>query len=297
MTSLAIVQHKSAVRGLAIPAAITLSGTPSTGNLILLFLHVNITTSSVTVDTTKWTVGATVLGGASNNSTYGQLLYRYVQGGDTSTLPAQWTAGSTYSAYEVYEISGVSGTFATDVPLIQTASSLTNASLTSLQPAALTTTVANAIAIMGGGHYNGVTNPTIDQSYAADETSNNASNYGSQASGSKNIASSGTSNGHPTLTFGTSGSGPCDAISVIVQLPGTSTETGTVVMGFGPIGINAAGSAAKGGGTTLAFGPIGINSAATDKRVSTVNLGFGPIGLIVTGLDILGSKIRQFWTR
>lgn len=295
--SLSIVQHKSAVRGLAIPAAITLSGTPSTGNLILLFLHVNITTSSLTVDTTKWTVGATVLGGAGNNSTYGQLLYRYVQGGDTATLPAQWTAGSTYSAYEVYEISGVSGTFSTDVPLIATASSLTTTNLLSLQPAALTTTQANAIAIMGGGRYNGTANPTIDQSYAADETSNNSSNYGAQASGSKNIASSGTSNGHPTITLASAGAGPMDAISVIVELPGPNTESGTVVMGFGPIGFNAAGSAAKAGTAVLAFGPIKFNVAGTDKRSGTVNLAFGPIGLIVSGLDILGSKIRQFWTR
>jgi hypothetical protein len=294
--ALSLVQHKSAIRGLAIPASIVLSGTPSVGNLILLFLHTNITTSGVTVDTTKWTVGATVLGGAGNNTTYGQLLYRYVQGGDTSTLPAQWTAGSTYNAYDVYEISGVTGTFATDVPLIATASSLTTTNLLSLQPAALTSTVANAIGIIGGGRYNGTANPTVNASYVADETQNNNSNYGATASSHLAMAATG-SNGQPTFTLASAGAGPMDVISVIVQLPGASTETGTVTMSFGPIGMNAAGSAAKGGGTTLAFGPAKFNAGATDKRNATAIMAFGPIAMVVNALDIAGSKLRQFWTR
>lgn len=298
--ALSIVQHKSGVLTSQIPGTITLGSVPGASSLILLFLHCNIITTSITVNTAHWTVATagTVLGGASNVDTLGQLLYTYgPTTGGSAVMAAPWTGGTTYWAYDIYEISGVSGTFATDVPLITTASS-GNSNVSSLQPAALTSTVANAIGIIGAGQYDGSHNPTVNASYVADETQHNSSNYGSTASSNLAMASL-ASNGQPTVSFG-GNIGPADAISVIVQLVGTSTETGTAVLGFGPLGFAAAGSAINEIGTAkLAFGPLAFSALGGREETATAVLGFGPIAIKAAGVDIpaAGRGIRQFWTR
>lgn len=211
----AVVQHKSAINGNTIPGAITLTGAPVAGHLIIAFLHTNLFASAVTVNTPGWTVFEDVRGSLNPAAQRGMGLYRYAVLGDTATLPAFWTAGSTYWAYQVYEISGVSGVFATDVPLHGQAESDVN--VTSLASGTLVTTLPNALALIGAGQYNGNADPTLSAGWTRDEFGHNSSNYGSGVGGSQAIAASGTSV-NATVTFTTS-STPADLMLAVIQAP------------------------------------------------------------------------------
>lgn len=209
--TLAIVQHQSAINGSNIPGSITLSSTPTAGNLIILFLHCNASRSSVTKNTTDW-----IEFEDSNNGTtdYGSGVYRYVQSGDTTTLPVLWTAGTTYWAYEIYEISGVTGVFANDVPLHNSTFSATNVTALS-SPGTLTVTASGSIALVGAGQYDGATNPTIDAAWTRDEFGNNLSNFGSNVSGHQASLAPGTAI-TATVTF-TNNQSPSNLIMLVVQ--------------------------------------------------------------------------------
>lgn len=212
---LAIVQHKSAINGNSIPGAVTLAAPPTPGNLIVMFLHTNTLASLVTKNTTGWTEFESVV---SSTSQVGSGVYRYAQLGDTATLPALWTAGSTYWAYDVYEISGVSGVFATDaVGHNKTTTATPTTNVTSLASAAVVTTLPNALALLGAGQYNGNADPTLSVGWARDEFGHNNTNYGSDVGGSQAIAASGASVS-ATVTF-TTNSAPADLILLVLQAP------------------------------------------------------------------------------
>lgn len=215
--ALSVVQHKSAILGSGTPGSITLTSTPTVGNLIVVLMHCNLLSASIVQNTTDWTEFENPNTGGFK---YGSGVYRYVQGGDTSTLPVLWTVGTTYWAYEVYEISGVSGVFSTDVPLHN--SITTNSAGTSLAASGtLTTTRAGAIALVGVGQYNGNTDPTLSAGWTRDEFGHNNSNYGSQVSGEQTGLSSGTGI-TATVSFTTS-SNPMDLIMLVIQLPPVTT--------------------------------------------------------------------------
>lgn len=212
-----VVQHKSAINGNTIPGAVTLTTTPTAGNLIVMFLHTNVLASLVTKNTTGWTEFENV---TVSSSQLGSGLYRYVQLGDTSTLPALWTAGSTYWAYDVYEISGVSGVFAADAIGHNQASAIVNVTALS-SPSPLVTTLPNALALLGAGQYNGNADPTLSVGWTRDEFGHNNSNYGSNVGGSQAVAASGTGVS-ATVTF-TTNSSPADLIVLVLQ--NTAPET------------------------------------------------------------------------
>lgn len=212
---LAIVQHKSAINGSSVPGAVTLAAPPTPGNLIVMFLHTNTLASLVTKNTTDWTEFENVI---SSTSQVGSGLYRYAQLGDTATLPVLWTAGATYWAYDVYEISGVSGVFATDAighNQVTTATPTTN--VTSLTSGTITTTLPNALALLGAGQYNGNADPTLSAGWTRDEFGHNNVNYGSDVGGSQAVAASGTGIS-ATVTF-TTNSAPADLIVLVLQAP------------------------------------------------------------------------------
>lgn len=212
---LAVVQHKSAINGNTIPGAVTLAAPPTAGNLIVMFLHTNILAASVTKNLTGWTEFENVV---SSTSQVGSGLYRYAQLGDTATLPALWTAGSTYWAYDVYEISGVSGVFAADALGHNQATTPTpTTNVTSLTNANITTTLPSALALIGAGQYNGNADPTLSAGWTRDEFGHNNTNYGSDVGGSRAVATSGTAVG-ATVTFTTS-SAPADSIMLVLQAP------------------------------------------------------------------------------
>lgn len=212
---LAIVQHKSAINGNTVPGAVTLAAPPTAGNLIVMFLHTNVLASLVTKNTTGWTEFENVV---SSTSQVGSGLYRYAQLGDTATLPALWTAGSTYWAYAVYEISGVSGVFAADaLGHNQTTTATPTTNVTGLTSAAIVTTLPNALALLGAGQYNGNADPTLSVGWTRDEFGHNNTNYGSDVGGSQAVAASGASVS-VTVSF-TTNSASADLILLVLQAP------------------------------------------------------------------------------
>lgn len=213
--SLAIVHHASSINGSAIPGTFNPGFTPTAGNLILVFLHCNIAVSSVTVNTTSWTQDLDVNTGGGSPAQLGMTLWRYAQVGDTSTFPALWTAGSSYTAWEIYEISGVSGTWATDHENSTSAFASAGTPTTTLS-CSHTTSNANDLCISGAGQYNGSHNPTWNSGWTSDETSNNNANYGSQSSANQVVAASSAITS--TVTYGGS-SQPADLMFVTLKTP------------------------------------------------------------------------------
>lgn len=171
--SLAIVQHDNAIHGSSIPGAITLGATPTSGNLLIAFIGCNLTRSSITVGA-GWTQfdGVNLYGNALNAAM--TCLYRYVLPGDTATLPAFWSAGTTYWSHQVYEISGVSGTW--DDDLLSSAPLYGPQATNNLPPLPL---FNSGLALTGFSRYNGNANPTISGSWSLDDANNNAGNFGS----------------------------------------------------------------------------------------------------------------------
>lgn len=223
--ALAVVQHASDIRPNEVPGAITLGSAPTLGDLVVVFMHCNTSIGSVTVNTSGWTVFEDV-----NNLTQqlGFGLYRYVQPGDTSTLPVLWSAGSTYWAYEVYEISGVTGVFAADIPHHSSTFTGPTTPVTSLTLAGIATGSVNALALCGAGQYDGNHTPTLSGGWTVDESGHNVSNYGSQVGGSQTAPSPGTSVG-VTASF-TDSSDPADLILAIVESGVSGSPNVTVVL-------------------------------------------------------------------
>jgi hypothetical protein len=197
--SLAIVQTSNAIHGAQTPGAVTLGAAPTAGNLLMAYLGVNIADSSLVVDTTKWTIVDKVYqnDAISGNSLTGLLLARYVQGGDTATLPAFCTSGSTYWAHQLWEVSGVSGSLATD--LLFAFGLQDSADRSAL--AAVTMPVAG-MAFTAIVSYNGGSDPSISGSWTTDNTAHNPSNFGSCAGAHRSMSAAAALDG--TWTVGTS---------------------------------------------------------------------------------------------
>jgi hypothetical protein len=210
--TLGIVQHSGAIHGNSVPgssSSVVLAGAPTVGNLLIAFVGMNIAASSLTINTSKWTVLDKAFQGSDNGSISQLCLYRYVQMGDTATLDAFATAGSTYWTHTVYEISGVTGNIDTDLIYSQ-AIRQTEANGQIIPP--VPCPVNGALALLGTASYNGGTNPSVSGAWATDETHNNNANFGS-ASGSHNFLESGNVI-DGTITQGTSA--PYSAILVIL---------------------------------------------------------------------------------
>lgn len=278
--SLAIVQSTTSIRGFAIPAGPTFSGAPGVGNLIIVFLHTNILTSVITVNTAKWTeVGRA--GDATR--TYEMMLYRYAQVGDTATLPALWTADTTYNSIDAYEISGVSGVFANDVPF--TDITATASSVSSMTSNTLTATKNGTIALMGGGQYNGANNPTLSGGWTVDGAQNNNVNYGSTAGGHQTGVAATTA---ISVTINFIGSSAPNGLSLaLVQVP-SPVETGTASMLFGGATFAAAGIDARvHGDVSMLFGGIVISATALKyAHGGPGTMTFGGIGIVALGADL-----------
>lgn len=212
--ALSVVHHASSINSLAVPGTFNPGFTPTAGNLILVFLHCNINQSNVTVNTTSWTQDLDVNTGGGSPVQLGMTLWRYAQIGDTSTFPALWTAGTSYTAWEIYEISGVSGTWATDHE--NSASAFADAGTpTTTLSCSHTTSNANDLCLTGAGQYNGAHNPTYNSGWTLDESANNNGNYGSQASAQQAVATSTAITS--TVSFGGS-SQPADLMFVTLKL-------------------------------------------------------------------------------
>lgn len=174
--SVAIVQTKSQINGNAIPGAFTITSAPTVGNLVVASVGVNIAKASLTINTTDWHI-LKIVRDKTDTTTFQFIVARYAQMGDTSTLPAFATAGSTYSSYLVWEVSGVSGVLADDVLGIW-ADSASNG-YTAFVLNEMLCPVNGALALVAGTRYNGSSDQSISGGWTQDEAQHNASNYGS----------------------------------------------------------------------------------------------------------------------
>lgn len=189
--TLAVAHHQSGYCiALSRPASVTLGWTPTPGNTIIVVVYCNQLTSGVTKNTTDWT---SIEDSTISTSTYGTMLARVVQIGDTSTLPAFWTVGNTFWAYDVYEISGGTGVLASDIQSYNVTNSSAGGALTQTS-AAITTDRPGCLALAFAGRYNSTVTPSTSSSgWTTDEAGSNSTKYGSQFAASQLYASSGAS--------------------------------------------------------------------------------------------------------
>lgn len=269
-----VAHHQSGVLTFGVPGSITAGWTPTPGNLLICLLHCNLTASGITVNTGSWT---DFIDTSISTIQYGMGLYRYVQIGDTTALPALWSAGNTYWAYDLFEISGVSGVFASDVQASAAASTAANVS-TLATPGPIVTTATSSLALAGAGQYNGNTNPTLSGGWTVDESQNNATNYGSTVGGEQVISSSGTSVSVTVPTGGVAGN-PGDIILVVLPSV-TSAAHG--------IAFNASATTRHAGTVVMSFGGVSFSGAATDKHTGLAVLSFGGIKFAATANDHTG---------
>lgn len=252
--ALAVAQHQSGIIVVSTPGSISVGWTPTPGHLLITFLHCNINASGITVNTTDWTDFQDVIVSAQQ---YGMGLYRYVQGGDTSSLPALWTAGATYWAYEVFEISGVTGIFANDAQASNGTGSATSTPLTS---STITTGAANCLALFGCGQYNGASNSSASVGWTVDEVGNNAAFYGSDIGGHQAFASA-SSAVSVTVTIPSAGSNPCDLMTLVL----TPSTAGNVNL----VGVSAIAVARSVTPTFSSSFTLGHVAATTTARALT----------------------------
>lgn len=194
--ALAIVQHSGAIHGNSVPgsaSSVVLTSAPTAGNLLIAVIGVNLATSSVTVNTGSWTPFEFTKNAGDGSTMVMMALYRYVQIGDSATLPAFWTAGGTYWSHTVWEVSGVTGTFASDLlfSFPVDAVSANNAFPPFPVP-------AKCLAFAATASYNGGTNPSYSGTWTTDETHNNNANFGSSSGAHRAMNSGDLIDGTPT---------------------------------------------------------------------------------------------------
>jgi len=198
--ALAVVQHQSGIHTSQVPGSVTLGTAPTTGNLLVCLLGVNILRTNLHLNTTDWTMFQQV-----GDPTYGTVgiimvgVYRYVQPGDTAILPAFCTSGTTYWTHCIWEISGVTGNWDDDLLFCGARAEFQN-SYDDPQ-AALTAypVLADTLALTGGAAYNGNGNPSITGTWTLDESGNNNANYGSVGGAHRNMVAGDIIDGAWTL--------------------------------------------------------------------------------------------------
>lgn len=208
--ALAKVQSKSQINGNAIPGTMTLSSAPTNGNLMILCVGLNVAVSSMTLNSAKWTMFDAQY--SDDGASYaGVMLYRYASG-ETTTMPAPFTAGSSYSSYDFYEISGVGGTWDSDFQMSLGRHTVSNINGKAIAPFPLDN---NVFALAFTTNYNGNINSSFGGSWTLDEQANNSGNFGSCASAHRSIASGNSVDGTWT-TYAGSDSNPATAFLIFL---------------------------------------------------------------------------------
>jgi hypothetical protein len=159
--------------GSGTPASMTLGGSPTTGNLLIAWLGANNDPASL-LDTTKWTV-ITVGGGATH--AYILAAYRYIQLGDTTSVPALLTGSPGFHAQQVIEITNVTGDWNLDFDKTVAAYNQTGSGTITTSSSA--TTAESDLVLVGVFNYNGTTNLTGGAGFSFDVQQVDAVNYGS----------------------------------------------------------------------------------------------------------------------
>lgn len=177
--ALAIVQTSSGSQasGTAVPGQPTVSSTPTVGNLLIVFLHTDSASTGVTPNTSSYTqIASSITTATYSTNTY--ALIRYVQNGDTTTLPAMATAGSCHWAYVVYEISGVTGDRNKDFQIYSGSYSFENNFIYPLSLSQVPQT-SNTLAICSGSNYTDNATISVPSGWTSDVNTGSQTNWGS----------------------------------------------------------------------------------------------------------------------
>lgn len=178
--ALAVVQTQngSASSG---TGSMTLGSSPTTGNLEIAWISSANNGSGDIIGVLN--TGAGLAGwhvittnyGAYNNFNVIVMLYRYVQSGDTTALPALLTSSKQFLAYEVAEISGVNGNLTNDLEAYNFDHDLTTATVTTKSYSTLN---AGDLVLLGAFSN---TSPAMTgfSGWTAPVNANNGSTYGS----------------------------------------------------------------------------------------------------------------------
>lgn len=192
-----------------------LASTPTVGNLLIAFLCVNAT--SLVVDTTKWTEFGRSTSTTDQSNSLVIAVYRYVQSGDTTTLPSIISSGSSFKGLTVAEISGVTGTWATDALAVIHGDQTISGSITAVPFAGLHTINSGSLVLMGFAQYNGSTDPAsaISSPWTINEHAANSGSYGAIGLASQNGIAAGV-DVSGTWTF-PSTSGPAGYVGLLLD--------------------------------------------------------------------------------
>jgi hypothetical protein len=256
---------------------VTLTKAPLAGNLLVIF-YVTFGTgmSNSHINTSKYTIQQ---GHSSASSDSMYILTRVCDGTETATPPNfQDGTVSCYFGAAMYEVNLNGG-------------SVDQSNIWTSTGGTLTTVSANELCL-GAGIGDGGTVGAWSSPWLSDISQPaGAAGYTISAVEQGNLSASSSVSFTPT---GLPGSGASNIGGILIK-NAASTETGTGVMTFGGIKINASGSPVLPSGTaTLTFGGIKINASGSPVLPSgTATLTFGGIKFassataIVTGTGVL----------
>lgn len=182
--SAGIVQSKSSSASSG-NGVLTLTTTPTVGNLIIECAGANNDPFAV-LNTTSWT--AIAHGGSSPG--FVTCAYRYVQPGDTTSLPNLTSSNIGFQSNEAIELSGVSGTIGTD---LESTDAQYNQTTATVSLGTLTTAHNLDLVLIAGFNYDASGNLSISAPWLPQELNNNFGNYGAWAFWQQTFASSGSS--------------------------------------------------------------------------------------------------------
>lgn len=196
----------------------TLGGTPSVGNVCIAVVTGQPFGSPVWGN--GWTLICQEFPGAFSDSIF--LLYRYVQGGDTTTVPIQDTSAVSWNrpSVTIHEVSGISATWGTafDQSAHAALASSGTPTISTLTPAN-----ANELAIIGFMENSFDTSvPTISAGWSSDESDNGSGPVLPHLSASKFFASGTVT---ATITVGTAATS--DYVIVLLNSTGGGGGGGT----------------------------------------------------------------------
>lgn len=176
-------------------ANLTLGATPTAGNLVLGWVSETNCSRPINniINTSSWTVAAQnnpLPTGSSRGCTF--MLYRYVQIGDTTALPAMLSSSQAFIAYEAVEISGVNGTFKNDFENQDQNSNLSTSTVNT-NANSFTTQANNDLVVTAAFNGNASSNITGFSGYTLAVQQNNSSIYGAIVLAYKSFSTSGSS--------------------------------------------------------------------------------------------------------
>lgn len=191
----------------------TLSGAPTPGNLLLFAVNTGNSTipTTYTFDTSKWFIIDVAINPIANDQVI-TLLGRYVQGGDTATMPAFCTAGSGFFSYDGFEVSGVTGTFATD--FLCSSTNQTRTSVSAISTFKQHAVANGSLGLVFYAKYNEGSAGTAPPGWTSDINTVNSGNYGSY--GCAHLAMNAGDSAQATFTAASSGSNTFGIVQIIL---------------------------------------------------------------------------------